>query len=135
MQVLIADDDVICREILATFLKDLGYEVIEAADGTQAWETLCGASPPRLIILDWMMPGMDGFEICRRVRRQMPDRGSYILLLTGSRMKQDIIKAVVAGADDYLIKPFEPMDLKIRLRAAQRILDLQAELDTRKTSD
>ncbi len=79
-----------------------------------------------------MMPQMDGFEVCRRIRQMHPEGDFYIILLTGSRQKEEIIKVLVAGADDYLLKPFDPLDLKIRLRAARRILDLQSALATAK---
>ena len=131
MQILIADDDPVYRTLVESLLVEWGYEVALACDGNEAWEILQRSEAPELVILDWMMPGIDGFEICQRVRQADLPREVYIILMTGTSRKEDIIKVLVAGADDYLIKPFEPLDLKIRLRAARRILDLQAELARR----
>jgi DNA-binding response OmpR family regulator len=132
MKILVADDDAVYRSLLERMLKQWDYEVVIASDGQEALEVLQGPAPPRLVILDWMMPQMDGFEVCRRIRQTHPESDYYIILLTGSRQKEEIIKALVAGADDYLLKPFDPLDLKIRLRAARRILDLQSALATAK---
>lgn len=132
MKILVADDDAVYRSLLERMLKQWDYEVVLASDGQEALEVLHGPAPPRLVILDWMMPQVDGFEVCRRIRQTNPESDYYIILLTGSRQKEEIIKALVAGADDYLLKPFDPLDLKIRLRAARRILDLQSALATAK---
>ena len=130
MQILIADDDPVYSELLEGLLAQWGHQVVTARDGLEAWNVLIGADSPNLILLDWMMPGMDGFELCRKLRQGQVKTNAYVLLMTGSKLKDDIIKVVVAGADDYLIKPFDPMDLKIRLRTAMRILDLQEEINT-----
>ena len=132
MKILVADDDTIYRDLLERMLAQWNYEVITTCDGQEAMDVLCGSDPPRVIILDWMMPRVDGFEVCRRVRQLDGGAEFYIILLTGSRLKEEIIKVLVAGADDYLLKPFDPLDLKIRLRAAQRILDLQSALSARR---
>jgi len=128
MRTLIADDDPVYLGLVDGLLDQWGYETVLATNGVQAWELLQADESIRLVVLDWMMPEMDGFEVCRKVRAADLGRDVYILLMTGSNRKEDIIQVVVAGADDYLIKPFEPLDLKIRLRSARRILDLQAEL-------
>ena len=132
MKVLVADDDPVCRGLLQSLMVPWGFEVVLAADGEQALQVLRGADPPRLVILDWMMPKVDGFEVCKAVRASGGGgNDTYILLVTGSRNKEDIMKVVVAGADDYLTKPFEPLDLKIRLRMAMRVMHLQDELKSR----
>jgi len=128
MRILIADDDPTYRALLSDLLEQWGYEPLVCEDGEQAMDALQGPTAPNLAIVDWMMPGLDGFELCRRVREMDGGGDVYILLATGSRLKEEIIRVVVAGADDYIIKPFEPQDLQIRLRAAQRILDLRHEV-------
>jgi DNA-binding response OmpR family regulator len=128
MRILVADDDAVYHSLLESLLAQWGYEPVFAWNGNEAWEILRQEDAPRLVILDWMMPGMDGYNVCRKVRQELLREDIYILILTSSCLKEDIIKVLVAGADDYLIKPFEPLDLKIHLRMAKRILDLQAEL-------
>lgn len=129
MQVLVADDDPVYRTLLDELFGEWGFDVVLAADGQEAWEILQGADPPKLIVLDWMMPRMDGFEVCKRIRNETRHKNTYVLMMTGSRKKAEIMKVVVAGADDYLIKPFDPVDLKIHLRSAMRVISLQEELD------
>jgi len=128
MKILIADDEPIVRYLLELFLRKWNYDVVVAADGEQAWQALKGENAPRLAILDWMMPGMDGVEICREVRKQAGQPYTYILLVTTKAQKQDIIEGLEAGADDYLAKPFESEELRVRLRAGRRILELQEQL-------
>jgi len=128
MRILIADDDPVFRTLVKDLLVEWGYETASACDGTEAWQVIQRDEAPPLLLLDWMMPGLDGFELCRRIRADAKQEGAYILLMTGSWRKEEIIRVLVAGADDYLIKPFDPVDLKIRLRVAQRILDLRREV-------
>jgi DNA-binding response OmpR family regulator len=128
MRVLIADDDPVYRELVGNLLRQWGCEVVEACDGLEAWKILSGPDAPPMAVLDWVMPGLDGFEICLMLRQDASHSDVYVLLLTGSKLRDDIIKVIVAGADDYLLKPFEPMDLKMRIRNATRILNLQSEL-------
>lgn len=136
MQVLIADDDPVYQTLLQDLLTEWGYDVVVVSDGAKAWQEIQSDDPPSVAILDWLMPGLDGFELCQRIRADDTRQGTYIVILTGGRQKEEIIKVLVAGADDYLIKPFEPLDLKIRVRAAQRIVDLRSELaEMRKTAD
>ncbi len=130
MKILIADDDVIPRWFLQTALLKAGYEVVVAHDGAEAWHLLQQAEAPRLAILDWLMPGLDGVEVCRQVRQWDHASYVYLILLTSKDQQEDIITGLEAGADDYLIKPFDPQELEARLRAGQRILDLQAALLT-----
>jgi len=128
MRVLIADDDAVSRRLLEAHLSRWGYQVQAAADGDQAWGMLQQADAPNLAILDWMMPGLSGPEVCRRVRSSGQESYTYILLLTARNQKQDLIAGMEAGADDYLTKPFDAQELNVRLRAGRRILELQAEL-------
>ena len=128
MKILIAEDDPISRRLLEVTLGKWGYEVISCPDGDVAWDTLQQPGAPSLAILDWMMPGMDGLQVCREVRQMMTEPYTYMLLLTAKSQKADIIAGLEAGADDYLTKPFDANELRMRLRAGRRILDLQAEL-------
>jgi diguanylate cyclase (GGDEF)-like protein len=128
MEILIADDDPVSRRLLEASLKKWDYQVVSACDGAQAWELLQEASAPRLAVLDWMMPGLSGPEVCRNVRMQAREPYTYILLLTARNQKEDLIEGMEAGADDYITKPFDAQELKVRLRAGRRILELQAEL-------
>ena len=136
MRILIADDDDVSRCKLEALLSKWGYEVISVEDGTTAWETLQQDDTPRLTILDWMMPGMDGSEICRQAS-PVEARGptSTCCLLTSRIGKQDIVAGMEAGADDYLSKPFDAQELKVRLRAGQRIVELQEALRVQATHD
>ena len=128
MRVLIADDDPISLRLLQANLIKLGYEVLTARDGTEAWKILRGAQAPRLVILDWMMPGIDGIQICRMIRQRRGKQYTYVLLLTAKNRREDIIEGLDAGADDYVTKPFDPHELSARLRAGARMLDLQTKL-------
>lgn len=128
MKVLIADDDSISRSLVKVLLTKWGYEVLEAEDGNDAWSILQEEDSPRLLVVDWMMPGLDGPELCRRLREKGEKNYHYIILLTGRDSKEDIIGGLNAGADDYITKPFSPQELEVRLRAGRRILDLQESL-------
>jgi sigma-B regulation protein RsbU (phosphoserine phosphatase) len=130
MKILIADDDAIPRRLLQAALVKAGHEVVVAHNGAEAWQLLQQAEAPRLAILDWLMPGLDGIDVCRRVRQQDKTPYVYLILLTSKDLQEDIITGLAAGADDYLTKPFDPQELEVRLRAGQRILDLQAALLT-----
>jgi diguanylate cyclase (GGDEF)-like protein len=113
---------------LQSRLRSWGYRVILAEDGNQAWKVLQQSNTPDLLILDWIMPGIDGIELCRRVRAMPQKRYQYILLLSGKDQKRDVVAGLEAGADDYLTKPFDIPELRARLRAGNRILTLQHEL-------
>src|SRR5277367_4315826 len=130
MRILIADDSIVSRHLLDATLRKWGYEVVVACDGLEAWNHLQGEEAPKLAILDWVMPGLTGPEVCRRVREHAQDKESYtyILLLTSKGLREDLIEGMEAGADDYLTKPFDQHELKVRLRAGTRIIDLQREL-------
>lgn len=126
--VLIAEDSPIFQGMLRHLLRKWGYEVIVAEDGERAWECLSAENAPRLAILDWMMPGMDGVEVCRRVRSMDREPYTYLILLTARSENQYLVEGMDAGADDYLTKPFNAHELRVRLRAGRRILELQEEL-------
>jgi two-component system cell cycle response regulator len=125
VKVLVADDDVISRRMLAAALQRLGYEAVSVDDGARAWEILDAPEAPPLVLLDWNMPGLDGLEICRRVRKRPGGRYTYMILVTSRRRPEDIVTGLEAGADDFVAKPFDPDELRARVRAGQRIIELQ----------
>jgi phosphoserine phosphatase RsbU/P len=131
MKLLIADDDAIFRRLLQATLSKLGYEVMVANDGIEAWRILTQENGPKLAILDWMMPGMDGLEICRKVRAANLHTPAYLILLTARNAGEDIVSGLDSGADDYLIKPFNQEELRARVQGARRVLDLQGRLAER----
>jgi diguanylate cyclase (GGDEF)-like protein len=128
MKILIADDEPVSLRRLEKTLTGWGYQVQAALDGTEAWRLMMQPDGPKLAILDWMMPGLDGLEICRRERQLSRDRYTYILLLTSKTAKTDIIAGLKSGADDYLCKPVDHSELEFRLRAGCRIVNLQESL-------
>ena len=128
MQILIADDSLVSRHLLDATLRKWGYDVVIACDGAEAWEIMQQNEAPPLAILDWMMPGMTGPEVCRLVRQRAREPYTYILLLTSKSLKEELIEGMESGADDYIIKPFDQHELKVRLRAGTRLVDLQAQL-------
>ena len=128
MKVLIADDEAVTRRLLESSLRRWGYDVVVAKNGIEASQLLMSPDAPKLAILDWMMPGLDGTQLCQEIRRNKPEPYTYILLLTGKRAQGDVISGLDAGADDYVTKPFDPAELKVRLRTGKRILYLQEQL-------
>jgi len=131
VKILVAEDDPVSRRLLEVTLSKWGYEVVICADGQAAWEALKVPDAPQLVILDWMMPRLDGLQVCKNVRN--PDERPaepyvYIILLTAKSQKTDMVTGLEAGADDYLTKPFDAQELRMRLRAGRRILDLLDEL-------
>jgi len=128
MKVLIAEDDPVSKGLLTATLTKAGYEVVAAEDGEQAWQLLQTPESPRLAVLDWMIPGMDGVEICRRLRRVEGGEFFYMILLTTKSRREEIVEGLEAGADDYLTKPYDPPELRLRVRAGERILRLQSAL-------
>lgn len=126
-RVLIVEDDAMFRKILRSWLESWGYQVTVAEDGAKAWAILQEEPAPQLLILDWMMPHPNGVELCRLIRERNNSPYQYILLLTAKDEKQDIIRGLEAGADDYLTKPFDKNELHARLRTGRRILTLQDE--------
>ncbi|MEI9971317.1 MAG: diguanylate cyclase [Ignavibacteriota bacterium] len=128
MKVLAAEDNPVFQSMLSNMLTKWGYEPVIARDGNEAWEALQQPDGPQLAILDWMMPGMNGVDVCRGVRAAGREPYVYILLLTARADAQDLVEGMEAGADDYVTKPFQAHELRVRLRAGRRILDLQQQL-------
>jgi two-component system cell cycle response regulator len=126
--VLIAEDDPLFRRVLERCLQKWDYRVIALENGLEAWSVLQKKNAPQMAILDWMMPGLDGVELCRRIRNHQPGPYKYVLLLTAKGSKEDVVAGLEAGADDYLIKPFDLNELRARIRAGKRILQLQDAL-------
>jgi diguanylate cyclase (GGDEF)-like protein len=128
VRILIAEDDPATQNILQTTLGQLGYDILAARDGIEAAKYLRQKDAPRLAILDWMMPGMDGIEICREVRRRGDAPYTYIIMLTAKGQKKDIVFGIEAGADDYVVKPFDTQELLARVRAGRRLIELHEQL-------
>ncbi len=127
MKILVADDDPVSRRLTEAALRSVGHEVVTVRDGREAWDEL-GQAGYDIAVLDWMMPEMDGVALCRRFHRQVADDYLYIILLTGKARQEDIVQGLDAGADEYLVKPFEPRELQARVRAAARIVNLERRL-------
>src|SRR5579871_6264294 len=121
IRVLAAEDNPVFQSMLRSLLTKWGYDPVIARDGAEAWRTLDSEGAPRLAILDWMMPGLDGVEVCRRVRAAAREPYTYLVLLTARSESQDLVEGMEAGADDYLTKPFVAHELRVRLRAGRRI--------------
>lgn len=128
MKVLVAEDDVTSRLVLEAALRQWGYIVVSACDGDEAWTVLHSEDAPRLAVLDWMMPGMDGIEICKGLRKQETSDPTYIILLTALDRKEDIVAGLDAGADDYVTKPFDRDELRARIQVGQRVVELREAL-------
>jgi two-component system cell cycle response regulator len=128
MKILIAEDEPVSRRLLESFLVKWGYDVLVTCDGSEAWEALQETGSPNLVVSDWMMPEMDGLELCRKVRGM--DRSGYIyfILLTAKGRKKDVIQGLEAGADDFLIKPFDKEELQYRIRIGERIIKLERRI-------
>jgi len=131
MRILIAEDDRVSRRLLESHLLKWGHEVVVVEDGGQALAALQRDDAPELAILDWMMPGMDGVEICRRIRAGRSSRPLHIILLTARIGREDLVEGLEAGADDYVTKPFDPPELRARVRVGMRIIELQRDLQER----
>ena len=128
MRILIADDDRMSTMMLSRSLERWGFEVVVAHDGVSAWGHIEGSTPPALAIVDWMMPGIDGLELCRRIREAHLATPVYVILLTSRNSRQDLVAGLQAGADDYLTKPFDPDELQARIHVGQRTLALIANV-------
>jgi two-component system chemotaxis response regulator CheY len=128
MKVLIVDDDPVTRSLLKAFLHKWDYEVVIARGGTEAWEILQEPESPSLVVSDWIMPDMNGLDLCRKVRQAQAGTYTYIIVLTGKGQKEDVVEALEAGADDYLIKPFNQEELKYRIRTGERIIKLEQKI-------
>jgi CheY-like chemotaxis protein len=128
MKVLIAEDERVSRRLLELTLTGWGHEVIVTEQGAEAWAVLEREDPPSLAILDWMMPGMDGIEICRRARQRKDAPPTYIILLTAKSSQANIVEGLIAGADDYVTKPFDRDELRARVNVGETVLGLQQKL-------
>ena len=131
MRILIAEDDPVSRRLLEVNLQKWGHQVTVTADGGEAWMALRADRAPRMAVIDWMMPGLDGPEVCRRVRLDPETRSIYVILLTARGRREDVIAGLEAGADDYVVKPFDPEELRARAQVGVRVVELQAALDDR----
>ena len=135
MQILVVEDSPVYRQLLASHLQEWGYPFTITKDGSEAWTLLQRPECPKLVLLDWVLPDIDGIELCRRIRRAgTEDAYRYIILLTGKDSKKDMLEAMQAGADDYMVKPFDQLELKARLLAGERIVILHEELVSAKES-
>jgi CheY-like chemotaxis protein len=128
MRILIAEDEKVTRMRLEKALSEWGYEVEAVADGQAAWERLCSKDPPRLCIIDWLMPRMEGPELCRRVREKFPEESFYLIILSARQGADNLIEGLGAGADDYASKPFIARELRSRINVGVRVLGLEQML-------
>lgn len=133
MKVLIAEDDPVSRRLLQAALAKWGYEVTVTGNGKEAWDALQNPDAPSLLVLDWLMPEMDGVEVCREARRNEALKSAYIILLTSRGSKEDIVQGLEAGADDYVTKPFDHGELRARVHVGSRVVQLQSALAERVT--
>jgi DNA-binding response OmpR family regulator len=131
MKILIAEDDLVSRRMLEATLQKWGYELVAVTDGLAAWQALQGENPPLLAILDWMMPDMDGIEVCRKVRELSRAPQTYLILLTARGSSEDVVRGLEAGANDYVTKPFDREELRARVQVGMRVVELQANLAER----
>jgi two-component system, cell cycle response regulator len=128
VKILIVEDEPVSRRLLEVTLRKWNYDVVATLDGRQAWEFLQGPEAPNLVISDWVMPDMDGLELCKRIRESERPGYTYLILLTSKGRKEELIMGLEAGADDYLIKPFDHEELKIRIKIGERIIDLERRI-------
>lgn len=131
MKLLIAEDDLVSRTMLSRLLTTSGHEVVVTVDGQAAWDVLQRDDAPKVAILDWMMPEIDGVEVCRRVRDLGRSEPTYLILLTAKDRTEDMVEGLDGGANDYLVKPFDRRELQARLRVAARMVSLQHDLAER----
>jgi sigma-B regulation protein RsbU (phosphoserine phosphatase) len=131
MKILIAEDDLVSRTMLSRLLTSWGHEVVVTADGAAAWDVLKRDDAPKVAILDWMMPDVDGVDVCRRVRGLGRPEATYLILLTAKDRTEDLVAGLDSGANDYLVKPFDRRELQARLRVADRMVSLQHDLAER----
>ena len=128
MKILIAEDDFTSRTLLKALLTKRGHEVVATVNGAEAWEAMQLADAPHMAILDWMMPEMDGLDVCRHIRGRETDQPPYIIMLTTKGEKADIVAGLEAGANDYLPKPYDPGELHARIDVGRRLIDMQGIL-------
>ena len=127
-RVLIAEDDKIARRVLEAALVKWGYKVVVACDGKEAWELITAPDSPNLLILDWMMPGIDGVDLCRKIRSLDENIPKYVILLTALSDKKGVVWGLEAGANDYITKPFDNDELRARVKVGQLVVELQSVL-------
>lgn len=127
-RVLLAEDEVVTRRLMEAQMTRFGFEVISVGDGLVAWNVLQSADPPSLVVLDWNMPGLDGPDVCRRIRESTRKGYTYTLLVTARHAKTDVVQGLSAGADDFISKPVDPDELHARLRTGERIVRLEQTL-------
>ncbi|MCK5064442.1 MAG: response regulator transcription factor [Candidatus Fermentibacteraceae bacterium] len=128
MRILIVDDDLSTRSTLASILIKCGHDVEMVSSGEEAWTVISQPDAPRLILLDWLMPGMNGLDLLKRIRSMDGDNPFYIIMLTVKDNKEDIVEGLDCGTDDYITKPFYPEELRARINAGQRIIEMQSRL-------
>lgn len=128
MRILIAEDDHISRRILTAILRKWDYDPVVTEDGLAAWEVMQQPDAPQLVLLDWGMPKMEGPELCRRIRAKNASNPPYVILVTGRDKKVDIVQGLDAGANDYIVKPYDPDELQARIRVGRRMIELQTSL-------
>ena len=128
MKILIAEDDFTSRSLLKALLTKRGHEVVATVNGAEAWQAMQLPDAPHMVILDWMMPEMDGLDVCRLVRGLETDRPPYIIMLTTKGEKADIVCGLLAGANDYLPKPYDPGELHARIDVGHRLIEMQGML-------
>ena len=126
MRILIVENDLLTRQVLQKRLEKLGYEIIRAANGSEAWQ-IYQSETIKMVATDWMMPQMDGLTLCRNIRKLNRDFYTYIIFITARDREQDLVSVFDAGADDYIIKPFNPEELRVRLATGERIIKLEEE--------
>ncbi len=129
MEILIAEDDITSRLMLKALLENWGYKVVAVEDGLQAWSELQKPDPPLIAVIDWLMPGMNGVELCQRIQGLERTNPIYALILTGRDKKGDIVHGLSAGANDYITKPFNDDELRARIEVAERMIETQASLN------
>lgn len=127
-RVLLADDEHVTRRMLGAHLKRFGFEVVAVNDGLEAWNVLTAPNAPHIVLLDWNMPGINGVDLCRRIRERNERHYTYTLLMTATEKKSDVVHGLTAGADDFITKPVDPPELQARLNTARRIVSLEEGL-------
>ena len=128
MKILVAEDELFYRCMLERTLREQGYDVVSVSNGDAAWDVLQRPDAPKLALLDWQMPGMNGLEVCSRIRSTLSPEPTYVIMLTAREGKKNILTALRSGADDYIIKPFDCEELQVRLQVGQRVVGLQTSL-------
>ncbi|MDD5679205.1 MAG: response regulator transcription factor [Kiritimatiellae bacterium] len=128
MKILIAEDDLLSQVMLKAMVARAGYEPVVTGDGLGAYDMLCKPDAPKLAILDWMMPGMDGVDVCRKVRKIITNNPPYLVLLTSRDNREDIVNGLKSGANDYIVKPYDIEELYVRIGIGRKVVELQSSL-------